>query len=317
MLIQRTYLYLNELYQTNKGINTGKIMKDFPPALKNQVMMHLFSPLLSNVQYFSFMERNLIEKLSQYLEYELYVEHDFLCVYDEPADKVQILETGKVKILDEHNNLVNTMENAGDIIGDISFFLNENRKSASVQAATFVECVSLNKNRLNKVSISCPVYLDKMKDIAMEKKQRNMKINNAVHDNLKRLVKKNKIKKFADLTDALPEDIRDSLESMNEDIKENIYESKLHRSSILMVSPKSLRSPKSLKVHIESDAARNSEVKKSSFSRSHTTDILSLVLDEDVDDETEEIETQKLSYWMNLYRAWDGFVAVAILLKRC
>eukprot|EP01084_Bolivina_argentea_P102380 183421_1 len=42
-LIQRVKLYLNELYQKKKGINTAKIMKVFPDTLKNQVMMHLFT----------------------------------------------------------------------------------------------------------------------------------------------------------------------------------------------------------------------------------------------------------------------------------
>ena len=68
VLTQRVKLYLNELYQAKKGINTAKIMADFPPALKNQVMMHLFTPLLLDTAYFNFIEKNLIEKLSQYLE---------------------------------------------------------------------------------------------------------------------------------------------------------------------------------------------------------------------------------------------------------
>ena len=131
-----------------------------------------------------------------------------------------------------------------------------------------------------------------------------------VHNNLKRLVRKGKLQKFADLSDALPSDIRKHLNEIENRsmVKfEASPDSYSRRSKMeILASPRSAASD-----HDASSSCSPSRHKSMTMSAS---DILTKIFDENQDDER-AFMAERSANLMNLYRGWDGAVGIVILME--
>lgn len=149
-----------------------------------------------------------------------------------------------------------------------------------------------------------------MRTIAQAKKQRIMDINEAVHNNLKRLVRKQKLHKFADLSDALPSDIRQHLEKIESRTMDRIEASPnsySRRSKVeLLASPRNLSS--------ESIGSLSS--RRKSMTTMSASDILTKIFDDHQhQDDERAFQAERSANLLNFYRGWDGMIGITILME--
>lgn len=126
-----------------------------------------------------------VEKFSQYLEREKYVQGETIFYQNDPSNSLFVVQAGRVEISkisgdegDEYSTLVEL--NEGNIFGEISF-LTESDRSANAVAATHVVLYRMSRKNFDTIvdehpKLGCKVYHAILRVLAYRLKRTDSKL---------------------------------------------------------------------------------------------------------------------------------------------
>ncbi|MDX1382368.1 MAG: ion transporter [Thermoanaerobaculia bacterium] len=147
------------------------VLRDLPPPLRLEILLHLMSDLLETVPLFRHCSTALRNELLLALRAETYPPGSFLVHEGEPGTAIYFVSRGRAEIVRGEEETSCGFLEAGDYFGDVSMLLGE-RRTASVCALEFCETFVLDVRRYHQLRTDYPELVEVMKKTSSERSEK-------------------------------------------------------------------------------------------------------------------------------------------------
>jgi hypothetical protein len=160
--------YYDYVWARYRGTDAREVLDGLPDPVRLDVLAHLARDLTEHVPLFRECSRPLRNVLLTALQPKIYVPGSWVVHAGESGTEIYFVTSGEMEILSvEDGRILGTMT-GGDYFGDLSLILDEKR-SASVRAATFSEAFTLAREDFNSIKSEYPEFRDVLKKISSER----------------------------------------------------------------------------------------------------------------------------------------------------
>ncbi|TMW58330.1 hypothetical protein Poli38472_011918 [Pythium oligandrum] len=151
----RVTRYLRFQYSYAKGMDIYSTFTDLPKNLRVQLMMDLHGSVLRVLPITRYMSEAQIHDLSLRLISELHITGDNVIMEGDPGLKLYIIKKGRAQVMWKSTEIAVAALGTGDLFGEVAFFLQNVRRTASVQMTASGELLVLHRRSWETLLNSC------------------------------------------------------------------------------------------------------------------------------------------------------------------
>lgn len=153
-LQRRVREYYTYLWEERLLFDEPQILEGLPPALREDISMHLRRGLLERVPLFRGADPGFVREVALHLHRVVYTPGDLIIRSGDQGNDMFFIDRGRVQILNAEHTVTDTLSD-GDFFGEIALFLDRPR-TADVRAVTFCDVYRLDRTMLEKVLLHHP-----------------------------------------------------------------------------------------------------------------------------------------------------------------
>ena len=166
--IHNDYEYL---WERRQGIRDEGLLKDLPPPLRLEVLLHLTRELQETVPLFKYCSPTLRNVLLEALKAHTYPPSVDIAREGEPGDAIYFISKGQVGVFPKGEEQLVVSLADGEYFGDLSMMLKEKR-TARVYTLSFTEVFMLELADFHRIKKSFPEFTEVMKKMSSEKTEK-------------------------------------------------------------------------------------------------------------------------------------------------
>ncbi len=167
-LQKRIRNYYEYIWKQKLGYNESDFVSGLPDGLKTEVELFLKRDILEKIPLFKGIGDKFLREVSLHLRPVVYTPGDYIFKEGDQGNEMYFVIKGKLKILSgDENKILNTLSD-GDFFGELALFRDEIRM-ATVQAATYCDVYTLNKEVFEHVLNNYPDISSQIKKVAEER----------------------------------------------------------------------------------------------------------------------------------------------------
>lgn len=136
--------YFKYQHEHLKGMDINSILRDLSPNLRVDLMMDLHGSTIRTLTFVRFLNQAQVNTLVVQLKSELFIPGDTIIVEGDLGHKLYIIKTGMAVVLWKSTSSAVASLLPGSVFGEVAFFLQGQRRIASVQADKCSEVLVLN-----------------------------------------------------------------------------------------------------------------------------------------------------------------------------
>lgn len=163
--------YYEYVWATYRGTDHQSLLRDLPPPMRLDVLLHLTQDLLVHVPMFRHCTTALRDVLLLAMRPAIYAPGDAILREGEYSDGVYFLSRGTVEVLSEQGKRTHGTLGSGDHFGELSLLLNEPR-TGTVRAVTFCDVFVLSKREFERIKQEHAEFRDVLKWVAAERSEK-------------------------------------------------------------------------------------------------------------------------------------------------
>eukprot|EP00163_Fabomonas_tropica_P011993 TRINITY_DN2303_c0_g1_i1.p1 TRINITY_DN2303_c0_g1~~TRINITY_DN2303_c0_g1_i1.p1 ORF type:complete len:725 (+),score=131.03 TRINITY_DN2303_c0_g1_i1:272-2446(+) len=165
----RVRAYFNYLWSRQQGYVDNDILAQLPPHIQVDICLHLYSELISKVQFFQECSPAFINLLVVKLQMEVYAPGDFIIRAGDIGMEMYFILSGEADV-EVGGNVVGTMK-TGAFFGEIAL-LSASPRTASIVAAAHCDLLKLTKQDLEEALQLYPEQMKVIEAVARQRLQR-------------------------------------------------------------------------------------------------------------------------------------------------
>jgi len=163
--------YYEYVWATYRGTDHQSLLRDLPPPMRLDVLLHLTKDLLVHVPMFRHCTPALRDVLLLALRPAIYAPGDAIVREGESADGVYFISRGTVEVLSQQGTQRHGTLESGDHFGDLSLLLAEQR-TGTARAVTFCDVFVLPKREFERIKQEHDEFRDVLKRVAAERSEK-------------------------------------------------------------------------------------------------------------------------------------------------
>jgi voltage-gated potassium channel len=163
--------YYEYVWATYRGTDQQSLLRDLPPPMRLDVLMHLTSDLLVHVPLFRHCSHALRDVLLLALRPAIYAPGDAIVREGEYADGVYFISRGTVEVVTGEGRRGHGSLGSGDHFGDLSLLLNEPRTGAAV-ATTFCDVFVLPRREFERIKEEHAEFREVLRLVAADRSEK-------------------------------------------------------------------------------------------------------------------------------------------------
>lgn len=163
--------YYEYVWATYRGTDHNSLLRDLPPPMRLDVLLHLTRDLLVHVPLFRHCTPALRDVLLLALRPAIYAPGDAIAREGDLPDGVYFISRGTMEVLSEQGTRSHGTLEGGDHFGDLSLLLGE-RRTAAVRAVTFCDVFVLPKREFERIKEEHPEFRDVLKQVAANRSEK-------------------------------------------------------------------------------------------------------------------------------------------------
>ena len=136
-----------------------------PPSIQGQVSVMLNREIIESVQFFSQAPAEFISQLSILLNPQVFINDDYICRMDEPADKMYFVHSGYIEILCRNGTDPLVYLGKGSYFGEIGVFLT-GKRTVSARSKSNSVLYYIEKEELFKLLVEFPEQKNELLEVA-------------------------------------------------------------------------------------------------------------------------------------------------------
>jgi hypothetical protein len=163
--------YYEYVWATYRGTDHNSLLRDLPPPMRLEVLLHLTSDLLVHVPLFRHCTPALRDVLLLALRPAIYAPGDAIAQEGDTPDGVYFISRGTMEVLSERGARSHGTLEGGDHFGDLSLLLGE-RRTATVRATTFCDVFFLPKRAFERIKEEHTEFREVLRQVAADRSEK-------------------------------------------------------------------------------------------------------------------------------------------------
>jgi voltage-gated potassium channel len=161
--------YYDYLWETRRGYDEISFLENLPPALKEQVALHLNKDLIEKVPIFEKAEDSLIRDIILKLKPAVFLPGDRIVHAGEMGSEMYFISRGSVEVLSPDEKTRYAELHAGQFFGEIALLLSMPR-TATIRSLDFCDLYKLDKDTFDTVLARHPGFKETIAELAEKRK---------------------------------------------------------------------------------------------------------------------------------------------------
>ncbi|CAK9299985.1 unnamed protein product [Gordionus sp. m RMFG-2023] len=150
-----------------KMFNENIILRELSDTLRQAVINYNCRDLVASVPFFANADNNFVNAIVCNLDYEVFQPGDVIINEGAIGDKMYFIQEGVVDVIS--GNEVKTSLSEGSYFGEICLMTSDQKRQATIQAATYCHLFSLSRKHFDQVLEFYPMMRKTMESIAAER----------------------------------------------------------------------------------------------------------------------------------------------------
>lgn len=164
---KRVLAYFEFRFQRNY-YKENEILASLSNQLKQEIIVHTCGKLLNHTVIFKDIPQPFLIRVSYLMKMEIYLPNDVVILAGSEAHAMYFILTGMVAVYDKYGKEVCHLAD-GSYFGEMSLFLQEQRRSASVVSIDFCEMYTISRTDFAEAVAPYPDLLEKLEKLAKER----------------------------------------------------------------------------------------------------------------------------------------------------
>ena len=160
--------YYAYIWKQRLGYDESEFMRELPEGLKNEVTSFLKKDILEKIPLFKGISDKFVREVSLHLRPVVYTPGDYVFREGDRGNEMYFVIKGKLKVMSGDETVIYNNLSDGDFFGEIALFKNQPR-TATVQAITYSDLYTLEKEVFEHVLENYPEITDQIKKISEER----------------------------------------------------------------------------------------------------------------------------------------------------
>lgn len=176
-LTQHRIVAYYEFRFQHRYFRESEILNTLSTQMRQEIGMHACRKLVENVTFFNNLPFLLLTRIVALLKSEIFLTNDVIVRVNQSGDCMYFIATGTVAIYTSSGKEVCHLED-GAHFGEIALVMPDERRVASVVAVEICELYRLDRVDFAKTIHPYPMLWERIKNIAVERHEKTMIINN-------------------------------------------------------------------------------------------------------------------------------------------
>lgn len=168
-LRERVHSYYSYLWQTRRGFDESSVISELPPALRNDMEMHLRRDIVAKVPIFRGADNNLLRALVAQLKPRIALPEELIIRKGEIGESMFFIASGSVEVLGPDDTTPVATLTEGSFFGEIAL-LERCPRGAHVRATGYCDLYTLDKSALDYVIDLYPDFGAHIREMADKRK---------------------------------------------------------------------------------------------------------------------------------------------------
>lgn len=168
-LRERVHGYYSYLWQTRRGFDESSVLTELPPALRNDMEMHLRRDIVAKVPIFRGADNNMLRALVAQLKPRIALPDEFIIRKGEIGESMFFIASGEVDVLGADGKTPVATLTEGNFFGEIAL-LERCPRGADVKATGYCDLYTLDKSALDEVIRLYPDFGHHIREMAEKRK---------------------------------------------------------------------------------------------------------------------------------------------------
>ena len=164
-LQHRIHDYYDYLWDSRRGYEESKLLRDLPTSLKTQVSLFLNQDIIEKVPIFKNADKELIRDGILNLKPVIYTPGDPVVTYGEIGYEMYFISRGELEVTNEDGSITYATLTTGQFFGEIALLLSTPR-TATVRSRVYCDLYVLDKETFDAILQRYPKFARDVEDLA-------------------------------------------------------------------------------------------------------------------------------------------------------
>ena len=169
-LQKRIHGYYDYLWESRRGYEESKLLRDLPTSLKTQVSFFLNRDIIEKVPIFKNASREFIRDIILNLKPVIYTPGDAIVTFGEIGYEMYFISRGEVDVTNEEGSVTYATLTSGQFFGEIALLLSTPR-TATVKSREYCDLYVLDKETFDNILQRYPSFAKNVEDLAEERRK--------------------------------------------------------------------------------------------------------------------------------------------------
>lgn len=165
-LQERVKDYYSYLWEQKRSVTERTVLEDLPNSLSLEILMHQNRNLVEKLDVFAGADEVFIREAVQKLRPRVFLPLEYIVRQGEYGDSMYFITSGEMEVLVDEQSVARL--GAGSVFGEAAL-VTEDRRNASVKAATYGTGYQLSKHDFGELRIKYPEFDERVKRIVAER----------------------------------------------------------------------------------------------------------------------------------------------------
>jgi hypothetical protein len=164
-LQKRIHDYYDYLWESRRGYEESKLLRDLPTSLKTQVAFFLNRDIIEKVPLFKNASREFVRDIIMNLKPVIYTPGDSIVTFGEIGYEMYFIGRGEVDVTNEEGTITYATLTAGQFFGEIALLLSTPR-TATVKARAYCDFYILDKDTFDNILQRYPRFAKNVEELS-------------------------------------------------------------------------------------------------------------------------------------------------------
>ena len=161
----RIHDYYDYLWESRRGYEESKLLRDLPTSLKTQVAFFLNRDIIEKIPLFKDASREFIRDIILNLKPVIYTPGDAIITYGEIGYEMYFISRGEVDVTNEEGTVTYATLCSGQFFGEIALLLSTPR-TATVKARDYCDLYVLDKDTFDNILQRYPRFAKNVEELS-------------------------------------------------------------------------------------------------------------------------------------------------------
>ncbi|RKX71683.1 MAG: Crp/Fnr family transcriptional regulator [Spirochaetes bacterium] len=169
-LQKRIHDYYDYLWDSRRGYEESKLLRDLPTSLKTQVAFFLNREIIEKVPIFKNASREFVRDIILNLKPVIYTPGDAVVTFGEIGYEMYFISRGEVDVTNEEGTITYATLTSGQFFGEIALLLSTPR-TATVKARGYCDLYVLDKDTFDSILQRYPRFAKNVEELSDERRK--------------------------------------------------------------------------------------------------------------------------------------------------